>query len=526
VTETIRIPELGDDTNDLLNGLNARLDDLAAKNVKLDASYDAERNLSRTFGGVVPEQYYRLGLVLGWSAKAVDALARRCNLDGMVWPDGDLDSLGYRELWDGNRLGAETDQGITSALIHGLAFVVAAQGEPGEPGGLVHYYSASNATGVRNSRTRRLENLLAVNERDEDGSPSALTLYLDGRTVTASRDGGKWEVEDDAHHPFGVPAAPLVYRPRLNKPLGRTRLTRPVLGIQGAATRALVRLEGHMDVYAYPEFWLLGAGIDVFKNADGTTMSEMQRLLGRMKGIPDDQHEDDPALARADVKKFDASSPEPHLAAINAYSKLFARETGLPDSAVAITDFANPTSGESYDASQYELIAEAEGAVDEFDPALQRIVPMALAMQNGLSEVPPEWASITPKWRDPRYQTRAAMADAGQKQLAAVPRLAETEVGLELLGLSEQQIDRALADFRRTESRALLRNLSQGDGGEVPAEEEPSLNERATAFGAMVRSGATSESAAQFAAGQITIDQIVMRPGFMPVTIRSESSED
>jgi hypothetical protein len=35
-------------------------------------------------GGIVPEQYYRLGLVLGWSAKAVDALGRRCNLASMV----------------------------------------------------------------------------------------------------------------------------------------------------------------------------------------------------------------------------------------------------------------------------------------------------------------------------------------------------------------------------------------------------------------------------------------------------------
>jgi len=524
VAKPIRLTELDDDTNLLVNGLNKRLDGLAGRNAKLDAFYDAERNLGKMFGGVVPDQYYRLGLVLGWSAKAVDALARRCNLDGLVWPDGDLDSLGYRELWDGNRLGAETDQGITSALIHGLAFVVASQGDEGEPGGLVHFYSASDATGTRNPRTRRLDDLLVVNARDDDGDPSALTLYLPGRTISAEVDGGKWEITNDAPHPFGVPAAPLVYRPRLNKPLGRTRLTRPVLGIQEAATRALVRLEEHMDVYAYPEFCMLGADESVFKDADGNVQPKWKVMLGRIKGIPDDRDEDDASLARADVKKFDATSPEPHLAAINAYSKLFARETGLPDSAVAITDFANPTSGESYDASQYELIAEAEGAIDEFDPALQYVVPLALAMQNGLSEVPAEWGSISGKWRNPRFETRAAMADAGQKQLAAAPWLGETEVGLELLGLDEQQAERAWADRRRAQSRTTLEMLAQ-DGPEAPQQEEPSLNDRAVAFGAMIRSGATAESAARFAAGQISIDQVEMRPGVMPVTIRSESDE-
>jgi hypothetical protein len=61
-------------------------------------------------------------------------------------------------------------------------------------------------------------------------------------------------------------------------------------------------------------------------------------------------------------------------------------------------------------------------------------------MANGVEadEVPAEWATIQPKWRDPRFLSRAAAADAGMKQLTAIPWLAETEVGLELLGLDEQ----------------------------------------------------------------------------------------
>lgn len=470
------LPDLSDDENTTLAYLLAKLDRHAKFNRLVDAYYDGERNMRRAHSGVIPPQYYRLGLVLGWTAKAVDALARRCNLDGLVWADGDLDSLGYRELWDGNHLGSETDQGVTSSLIHACSFVVASLGDTdaGEPRALVHFADASDATGEWDTRRRRLDSMVWVNDRDDKGAPSALTLYLDNRTVTGWREEGVWYSEV-SEHTFGVPAAPLPYKPRLKRPFGRSRISRPVRGIQDAAARELLRLEGHMDVYSFPEFWMLGADESVFKNADGSIKAQWEVMLGRIKGIPDDQDlisSDAPQLSRADVKKFDAASPEPHLAALNTYSKLFARETSLPDSSVAITDMANPTSAEAYDSAQYELIAEAEGATDEWSPSLRYVTRIALAMQNGLTEVPAAWNTIDTNWRDPRYQSRAAMADAGSKAIAAVPALAETEIGLELLGLDEQQVRRATAERARAQGRATLNALLAG-GVRADGDPEP-----------------------------------------------------
>lgn len=455
--EVVTLPGVDDDTNALLHRLLRTLAQREQTNATLDAYYEAERNFRRWHGGTVPEQYYNLGLALGWCSKAVDALARRCNVLGMVWGDGDLDAIGYREVWDGNRLGSEIDQGITSALIHGVAFGVVSRGEEsqGEPGGLVHFYSAKDATGTRNARSRRLDDLVVVNSRDGEGRIDGLTLYLPGRTVTAVRDSSGWET-DESQHPFWVPAAPLVYRPRLGRPMGRTRLTRPVRGLQDAAVRALVRLEGHMDVYAFPEFWMLGADESIFQDENGAPQPKWKVMLGRIKGIPDDEDATNP---RADVKKFEASSPQPHLAALNAYSKMFARETSLPDSAVAITDYANPTSAEAYDSSQYELVAEAEGALSEFSPALRHLVPLAMAMQQGLSEVPESWRSIDIVPGDVRYTSRAAQADAGVKQVSAAPWLADTEVGLRLLGLSPADITEALSERTRVRSQDMLSGL-------------------------------------------------------------------
>ena len=163
--------------------------------------------------------------------------------------------------------------------------------------------------------------------------------------------------------------------------------------------------------------------------------------MGRIKGIPDDE---DATTPRADVKQIPASDPKPHLDTLKQQAQLFSGETSIPLTSLGVSDTSNPTSADSYIASREDLIAEAEGATDDWRPALRRSMIRALAMQNGVAadDVPAEWSTIDTKWRSPIYLSRAQQADAGMKQLTAVPWLAETEVGLELLGLDEQQIKR------------------------------------------------------------------------------------
>ena len=463
MSETIILPGVSDDVNGTLNLLLERLDAKQPRNFLRASYYDGKRAV-RQVGTIIPPQYYRLAIALGWSAKAVDILARRCNLDAFVWPDGDLGSIGYREVYDGNHLGTEISSGIVSSLIHGTAFLVNTLGDTsaGEPAGLIHVRDAFSATGSWNPRARRLDSLLSITGRDDEGKPNSLALYLDGLTITAEKDSSGWSV-DPSEHPWGVPAEPLVYKPRVGRPFGSSRISRPVMSLHDQALRAIIRMEGHADVYSFPEMWLLGADESIFKNSDGSQKAAWQVMLGRIKAIPDDEGADQP---RADVKQFSASSPEPHLAQLNALAKMFARETSLPDTSVAITDIANPTSAEAYDASQHELISEAEGATDDWTPAIRRANVRALAMQNGLDSVPAEWSTIDAKWRDPRYLSRAAQADAGSKIVPLIAA-AQSEVELELMGLSQQQIQRVMADKRRNQGRSVLEALRSVPSGNV-----------------------------------------------------------
>lgn len=456
-SERIVLPGVSQDAQAALDRTLAQLNAKAERNILRAGFYDGRR-VAKMVGTVIPPIYQKLALVLGWSAKGVDLLARRCNLDGFTWPDGDLDSLGLRAVWDGNMLGSETNQGITEALIHATTFIVTTKGVEGEPPALIHFRDAMSATGEWNPRTRHLDNLLSVTGRDVKGKVTSLALYLPNLTISAERDGttrGGWNI-DQQDHPWGVPAEVMAYKPRLRRPFGSSRISRPVMSLQDQATREVLRLEGHMDVFSFPEMWMLGADESIFKDSSGAVRPTWQVMLGRIKGLPDDE---DAAQPRADVKQFPASDPTPHLAALNAFAKMMSRELSLPDTALAITDVANPTSAESYDSSQYELIHEAEGATDDWSPALRRSLMRALAMANGLDAVPAEWATIDSKWRNPRYLTRSAQADAGQKQLASVPWLADTKVGLELLGLTSQQIDSALSEHRRATSSSVLDRL-------------------------------------------------------------------
>lgn len=452
------VPGLSVAENDVLNRLAEALAGKSRRNLLRSSYYDGKR-VARMVGTVIPPQYANIGLALGWAAKGVEGLARRCNLEQMIWPDGDIQSLGMSDLVDSNFLLSEISQAETDSLIHGVSYLITTKGEEsaGEPKSLVHTKDALNAFGEWNARTRKLDNLLSVTAR-EDHQITGFVLYLFNLTINADKIDGKWVVERSSHT-YGVPVDPLIYRPRGSRRMGRSRISRPVMAHQDSALRALVRLEAHMDVYTIPKLILLGGDDSIFKNADGSQKASWQLALGRVFGIPDDE-EATAGNERADVKQFDAQSPDSHLAQLNALAKLMARETDLPDSDFALTDMANPTSEGSYSASRENLIAEAEGAMDDWSVSIRRTVNRALAIQNGLPEVPEQWKSIDTKWRSPVYLSKSAAADAGAKQIGVVPWLADTEVGLELLGLTEQQIRRAMAEKRRAAGRDVIRAIT------------------------------------------------------------------
>jgi hypothetical protein len=301
LSDNIIVPGLSEDETVTVNVLNRELKARSRRNLIRSSYYDGKRAI-RQIGSVIPPQYYRLGIALGWAAKGVDGLDRRVNLEEMIWTDGDLDKIGMSELEESNFLLSELASARTDAFIHGVSYVITTQGAEGEPRALVHAKDARNAFGQWNSRKRALDNLLSVTSWDGSkitgscctstgrrSTPSASTGS--GRSPTAPSTRGACRRTRSCT----VPAPPAAW----GGPGSPGRSCRP----RTAALRALIRLEGHMDIYSIPKM-----SSSARATACSRTPTAPRRRPGRWSSgaswLPDDE---DAANPRADVKQFDAA---------------------------------------------------------------------------------------------------------------------------------------------------------------------------------------------------------------------------
>lgn len=454
----IVVSDLTDDEQAVLDELVRQWRDKRPRNNLRSAFYDMTNSERALMSGQVPGVIRRRKFVLGWSATAVDKLNRRCNLNGFYDAAGhDLDSLGLSELIRQNRLLAEISQAGLSSLKHSVAWLVTTQGDTsiGEPPVLVNARDATTATGVWDTRLRALRSFLSITELDEDGEPVEMTMYLPNLNVMMTKEDGAWTV-DRSEHVYGVPVDPLVYKADVGRPFGRSRISRSVMSIHMQALGAMIRADVNGEAFSLSRYVLLGATEEAFKNADGSPKASWQAAWDAVWAVGDD---DKAANPRADVKQFSGQSPEPQLAHLRMLAQMFSGETGIPIGELGIIGDANPTSADALTVGKDDLFAEAESATDGWSPDLSSMLTRALTMLNG--DVPAD-LDIREDWRNPRYVSRAAEADAASKTIDKFPWLAETEVGLELAGLTPDQIRRALAERQRANGRSVLDRLIPG----------------------------------------------------------------
>lgn len=80
-------------------------------------------------------------------------------------------------------------------------------------------------------------------------------------------------------------------------------------------------------------------------------------------------------------------------------------------------------------------------------------------IRDNLSAPPDGMLDLSFKWRRADRPSLVSIADAGSKQVAAIPQLGETEVGMELAGLDPDQIARAQNELRRAHGSSSLNSI-------------------------------------------------------------------
>lgn len=448
-----RIAGLAPEHQAVLDRLVDRLVRKSARN-RLRRRYYDYKNTLRDLGISIPPQLKHVETVVGWPAKAVDAMSRRTILEEFYLDDGGSTAdLGLDALLEANRLAMVAPQAHTSALIHATAFgfVTAGDTAAGEPEALLTVRSAEWATATWDDRRRAVSEALSVVSVDDSGTPDHFVIYVPNLAIIARREGTRWDLRQ-VRHDLGVPCEPIPYRPSLDRPFGSSRISRPVMALTDSAVRTLLRTEVAAEFYNAPQRYVLGADADAFGGKSGWEV-----MLGRLLLLSRDEDGNLPTTGQ-----YPQQSMEPNIAHFRMLAQAFASETSLPLRSLGVVG-DNPESAEAIVEANKELELEIRHWEDAtLKGAWKRLAVLMLRILDDTPAARERYAALRARFADPTTVSVIARADAFVKTAAAIPSLAETSVGLELAGLTQEQVERHLSELRRAAAPSVLERILSG----------------------------------------------------------------
>jgi hypothetical protein len=329
---------------------------------------------------------------------------------------------------------------------------------------LISAFSAETASAIWDPRKKRIRCGLVVSDVDQsEGSIARITEYVMFTETTVIRIGclksGAW-VSTRADHSMGrPPMEPFVYGRSNDRPFGQSRISRAVMSITDRAMRAVLRSEVSAEFFTTPQRWIMGAPDGLFLEN-----SKWEAYIGNIFALNRDEDGETPTTGQ-----FPQMSMEPHLNHMRQLAAEFAGETNIPVAYLGVIH-DNPASAEAMFAASEELIIEANNLNAANSESLRNIGLMAQAILSNVAfdALTDEQKNIQAKFRNPARPSVVSSSDAMVKQVAAIPWIAETQVALEELGYTNEQIMRMLSDKRRGDSSALLRTLEAATANSTP----------------------------------------------------------
>ena len=416
----------------------------------LKKSYIDMKNTVENLGISLPDYLAdSLQIVTSWPEKAVFELANLCRWEGVSSPDSPDDPFELSNLFRRNRFDVELPQAIASSMEQSVAFISTTHGDipSGEPDVILMAHSAQWSTGLWDRRTRSLKAGLTIDETDDLGRPIRLTLFTPFEAIICATAGSRWFVDRVAVHGLRrTPLEPLPFKPTLDRPMGRSRINRAVMTISDRAVRAALRMDVSSEIYTAPG--LLLRGID--KEAFDDIARSWDWKLGSVKGVTRDKEDEIP-----EVTTLPQQTMQPYIEQIRELAAEFSGATNIPISQLGIVQ-DNPSSSEAMLTARMSLIEDAENANLVYGYSLSRVYQNLVMLRDGLSEPSDELLRLDTKWGDAKRMSPTSKADAVVKQVSAIPELAETDVVLESLGYSGEQVRRIRAQIQRSRGGSLL----------------------------------------------------------------------
>ncbi|MBT1181206.1 phage portal protein [Bifidobacterium sp. CP2] len=417
----------------------------------------------KDFGISIPQSIRtKVEAMIGWPAKAVRALADLSVFEGFVF-DGADDVYGLNDMCDANGLDVVVPQTITSCYTHSCAFMTAST-DPSDPRRVVFQpRSADWSAALWDQEHRCIRAALTITSDDEYGRITGFNVWLPGHVYVCRGDILPWRADrvDSAYQ--GVAVVPFVYDPQLNRPFGRSRISRSLMALTDMGFRTMVRMEASAEFYSVPKLWFLGADRDAF-SAD--TWSS---LISSINAISKDEDDDVPTL-----QQITQASMQPHSDMLKTIALLVASETNLPVNDLGIT-MDNPGSAEAMAAAERKLTREADRQNKQFGRALRDLMAIGVCLRENLDSPPDDLRKARPVWAPTQEISTTSRADAFSKMAGAQPAFAQTEAGWRYAGFNRADVAQILSAINAQKAGNVLDRLMElntttggGDGGQQP----------------------------------------------------------
>lgn len=451
---------LKDEDRAVVRSLMKVWQDKKARN-DLRMSYYKGHVRPKDLGIAIPPNLKHMEQVVGWAAKAVDMLANRSIFDGFTTSSDDDEIAGeLREIAAINGVKNAYRKACTSELICGCSFVSVAKNAKGEP--LVRFYPATAGSAIWDYANNTILAGLVIVERDERAGSTHEPIWVDVFTKDAvislkRYKEGAWRAEY-AEHSMGRPLIePLSYNATLERPFGRSRITRSVMNLVDDAMRTSIRSEVSAEFFSTPQRYLLGAPSDIFE-----TRTKWDAIIGRMFTTTKDEDGDIPQYGQ-----LPQGTMQPHIDYMKSLAARFSGETNVPMNALGVISDSNPQSAEAMQASREELVIDAQNLNDDNASALKNIARMSLAILHN-TDYETELMNnktLQVKWKSPAMPSIVSQSDAVVKQVSCINWLGESDVILEELGYSDEQVQRLQSDRRRFEAKQAVAQVMANNIG-------------------------------------------------------------
>jgi hypothetical protein len=425
---------------------------------------------------IVPERYKKLRVGCPWPEIAVQSVVERSRFEGFVFPEETEDTDRMAALADRCEVTLGYQSGLTDSLIAGVSFATVGRDENGA---CLRWHTAQSAAGIWDYANGRLRCGFAIVDRcrkkvatsgDEhwDTVPSQVDFY------TAA---GVWELSrEDATSPWAAEWLPdpmgeprmvaLVFRPDGRHPLGRSRFTVPMRGIvQEYMANAL-------NLHVASEFTAVGQ-----KWATGLSDEQLQVFAANKWGASADTvvlATDNPDTGgNPQFGNFTQQSMEPVLSVKRSLATDFAAAASIPVSEL-LTQDSNPTSAEAITAMENRLISLVECVNARNERTLRKLALMLMATEEdkSIAELTDAQKAVMVHMRSPQTVSAAGQSDAMLKRIQSIPYLAESDVAIEELGFTTDQIARLKSDRDRYVTKQAVAQAAQAAGLDLSGEPE------------------------------------------------------